>query len=85
MTDSVGRFFSKIDTVEHTLELNPRADPRLKFNFKYKTLVENQFQLSGIIKQDSVRIIFDRSANVESEILLTNRGFHWVNEYPFNK
>ena len=85
VTDSVGRFFSKIDTAQRTLELNNRTDANIKFYFKYQNLTENQFQLRGAIKQDSVQIVFDRFANVESEFLLTNRGFHWVNEYPFNR
>jgi uncharacterized membrane protein YphA (DoxX/SURF4 family) len=39
--------------------------------------------LSGLFDGDSIRVTLRRRA--PSDFLLVNRGFHWVNEYPFNR
>ncbi len=31
------------------------------------------------------KLAYERPAAVESEHLLLNRGFRWINEYPFNR
>lgn len=39
----------------------------------------------GTVKNDSISIKLKRTKNYEEKFLLTNRGFHWVNEFPFNR
>jgi hypothetical protein len=85
MTDSVGRFFTKIDTTARTMEISLRTDTAMKFNFKYLDLPGNEFVLHGRLQNDSAKIIFDRATEIEKEFLLTRRGFNWINEYPYNR
>lgn len=42
----------------------------------------NIVHFNGIWKGDTLRATFRR---IDEKMLLTNRGFHWINEYPFNK
>lgn len=77
------QYYSKIDTVQKTIairinknELNPFA--RFDYILKKDTLF-----LNGNIDSDSVKVIFIRKTKEDYPLL--NRGFHWVNEYPYNR
>jgi len=39
--------------------------------------------LEGKLEQDSVKITLRKVG--ENNFLLVSRGFHWVNEYPYNR
>ncbi len=39
--------------------------------------------LEGVVNQDTLRVISRKKSN--NSFLLINRGFHWVNEFPFNQ
>ena len=39
--------------------------------------------LEGTLNQDSLKINLRKVG--ENQFLLVNRGFHWVNDYPFNR
>ncbi|MDQ3534185.1 MAG: DoxX family protein [Bacteroidota bacterium] len=52
-------------------------------NLKYELLDSGRYHLYGTLLQDSVDMVFN--LNVSEEYPLINRGFHWVNEYPFSR
>jgi hypothetical protein len=85
MTDSMSRFFAKIDTVQRAMDFKLREDSTVQCHFKYRSLQENEIELRGLARNDSVRIVFDRFTDIQKEFLLTSRGFHWINESPFNR
>ena len=46
---------------------------------------ERRYELTieGILNQDSLKIKLKKKS--ENQFILVSRGFHWVNEYPFNR
>ncbi|MEM7187141.1 MAG: hypothetical protein AAF466_10825 [Bacteroidota bacterium] len=50
----------------------------LKYTFR-----DSLFFVEGLKDQDTLRIQF--SIKKKEDFLLLNRGFHWVNDYPFNR
>ncbi|MCB0637965.1 MAG: hypothetical protein KDC54_15155 [Lewinella sp.] len=83
MVDSMSRFFMKLDTLSQQLELTVRADTTMKYAFAYEMPTSDQLTLTGLMQKDTVSIFMTRKEL--DEFLLTNRGFHWVNEFPFNR
>lgn len=70
------------DTTARSLELMSR-DSSTRYVFRYDQPEASNLRLIGNIDQDSVTIIFRRQD--KDDFLLMNRGFNWVNEYPFNR
>jgi len=51
--------------------------------FNYSQSDSETLFLKGKIKNDSIRVAMKKMK--PRNFLLTTRGFHWVNEVPFNK
>lgn len=83
--DSTKGFVTKIDTLQRTMDFTARRDTTLKYHFRYEMPDPEHFVLKGTTLQDSAEIYFDRHTDVEKMFKLTNRGFHWINEYPYNR
>jgi hypothetical protein len=82
MNDTTLSYHFKIDTATRTALVYPISDTLQKGRLTYiKDTV--YLTLSGKIKNDSVYIKLKRFD--ENKFRLVNRGFHWVNEYPFNR
>lgn len=71
-----------VDTIARTLSLM-KQDSSAASDFTYELLDSNRLRLVGTVLEDSVVISFLRKG--KSDFLLMNRGFNWVNEYPFNR
>lgn len=82
LNDSARRYFFKVDSVKKTIVFYPQTDTTLKYNFSY-SLVKDILTMSGFMKNDSVVMQFRRYD--ETKFLLNSRGFHWINEEPFNR
>lgn len=42
--------------------------------------------IEGVLDKNNIKVICRKSSEGSGDsFLLVNRGFHWVNEYPFNK
>lgn len=81
MNDSIWRLDMEVDTTLHNMSLkhfNAEA-----FYFKYSAPDLEHFELKGRTNSDSLYIRFKRR-NIK-DFRLLKRGFHWVNEYPFNR
>jgi hypothetical protein len=66
-----------------TVALTKSADAKWKANFSFLQPAPGQLVLDGSIDGHKVHArleLFDRS-----KFLLVSRGFHWVQEYPFNR
>lgn len=78
MNDSIIPYLLTVDTVKHHLLIS-----RKKFTLRYTQLKPDTLLLEGTWKSDSVKIQLVKHGN--STFPLMDRGFHWVNEFPYNR
>jgi hypothetical protein len=72
-----------IEGTSPLLELTKREDPKWKSALSYERLGPGRLALAGKLDGRSVRI--NLRLDAKPDFLLLNRGFHWINEYPFNR
>ena len=83
MDDSFARCVASLNVKDSTLELTKDDDKNWKAKFRFQRVAENQLALDGDMDKHQVHMqlqLVDRKT-----FLLVNRGFHWVQEYPFNR
>src|SRR5262249_32969194 len=68
---------------ENKLTLTRRGDPQWKGELAYELPAPERLSWSGTLGGRTVRIEFERRP--AREYLLETRGFHWINEVPFNR
>lgn len=74
---------SKIDSLQKTIGFYKNDDSTNLFaTFRYNLKSDTLF-LKGRIKTDSVEMTLSRKTRKDYPVL--NRGYHWVNEYPYNR
>jgi hypothetical protein len=76
--DTIVNYAGSIDPVRHRVELGPTVGA-----LAYDRPSSDRLTLEGTMqgRQVTLRLtLFDRS-----RFLLVNRGFHWIQEYPFNR
>jgi hypothetical protein len=83
MNDSITRYNFTPDTAKKTVTIFSRTDTTHKSLLTYLQPDSDHLVLFGKLKEDSVFISMKKMD--EQNFLLVNRGFHWINEYPFNK
>jgi hypothetical protein len=88
--DSVIRLSTKLDDSSKTVSFTGRLDSSLKWTFaieKSQSIFvpsrDDRIVLRGRIGADSVVAILQRVD--ESGFLLVSRGYHWIQEQPFNR
>lgn len=82
MNDSLRNYSFTVDTVAKTAIVYAYTDTVNKASFKY-VKEGTSLILTGRVKSDSVYMRFTRYD--EKNFRLMNRGFHWINEYPYNR
>ena len=75
-------FNSDVDTIKHIIKLTSLKDSTAIYNATYKK-TDSTMIISTIIKNDTISLKTKRLD--KSDFLLTNRGFNWINERPFNR
>lgn len=85
MNDSLYLFDVNVDTVKKTMKFRERYKNGRNYEFSYEMPFKNQLVMKGLIRKDTVSILFDRRTDLAEKYLLTTRGFHWINETAFNK
>jgi uncharacterized repeat protein (TIGR03803 family) len=78
------RFFLKLDEKQHTLKLVNFADSNWKADFSYQSPQSKVVTLTGQMNGYRVDMRL-RQLDTPKSFLLTSRGFHWINEHPFNQ
>lgn len=73
----------KTDTLNQSLAFSTRQDSTLIDTLYYSRPDTSLFSLKGVYKNDTLSIIFKEKK--KEDFLLAKRGFHWVNEFPFNR
>ena len=82
-TDLYERFGTQFDQEKRTLTLRRRADPGWNTVLTYEQLSPEVVTLAGKLNGSEMTARLRRSE--EHKFLLTDRGFHWINEVPFNR
>ena len=82
-TDLNERFGSQLDQEKRTLTLRKREDPGWNTVLTYEQVSPEVVTLSGALNGSEMTARLRRSE--ERKFLLTDRGFHWINEFPFNR
>ena len=84
MKDSRAGFYKLVqDSAKRTLTLEEIRDPKKKYVLSYRRPKPEILTMEGPFKDQKIRA---RLRRVDmSEFLLINRGFHWINERPFNR
>jgi len=83
MNDSMKYIAFKADIKKQTITANTYADTVNKYHLAYSTPKPDILILKGMWKKDSVNITM-RKADPNS-FRLISRGFHWINEFPYNR
>lgn len=83
MSDTRQRYRLTLDPVKRELKLAKRDDPQWRTSLSYAQPKPKHLTIEGTFDGHKVRARLQRVD--ESKFLLVNRGFHWINEYPFNR
>ncbi len=82
MSDSTRYYSFIVDTPAHKISLYPYSDTLHKSTLYYQA-DSAWLTLTGKLKNDSVKIRL-KKFNIQS-FRLVRTGFHWINEYPYNR
>lgn len=83
MDEESQSYRADIDANAKTIALKKFGDEKGKANFSFRRPDADHLILDGIMDDHKVHVeleLLDRS-----KFLLVNRGFHWVQDYPFNR
>jgi hypothetical protein len=83
MSDSGRGFAAEVDTVKGVLTLTPRQDSTTHFVLSYVRPDSAHLTVHGTWAADTLHVEMVRRD--EGDFLLMNRGFHWINETPYNR
>jgi uncharacterized membrane protein YphA (DoxX/SURF4 family) len=83
MSDKRQRYLVEVDAKKRTLAMTKRDDPDWKATLAYRRAGPRLLRLAGTFEGHQVRALLHRVD--ETEFLLVSRGFHWINEAPFNR
>jgi uncharacterized membrane protein YphA (DoxX/SURF4 family) len=73
---------AKMDTVKKTIALTKRSDPNWKTNLSYDLPTKDDMLIDGDMAGKKFHLKLRRA---DPQYLLKTRGFHWINEFPFNR
>ena len=83
MNESYAAFGSAIDMKTGTLVLSKPSDKNWKGHFTFQQPDADTLSLDGSMDGHQVHAVLHRMA--PSRFLLLSRGFHWIQEMPFNR
>jgi hypothetical protein len=83
MDESFASYGAAINSNEKTIALTKNSDKNWKGNFTFQRVAEDQLILDG--SMDSHKIHMKLQLVDHKKFLLVSRGFHWIQDYPFNR
>jgi hypothetical protein len=81
--DSTLNFRAAADTIGWTLTLTERADTTRTSRFTVSRSDLGYIRMRGVFQGDSIEFLGQPLH--ATDFLLTSRGFHWIQEIPFNR
>ena len=82
-TDVLERYGSQLDQDKRTLTLRKRDDPGWNTVLNYEQVSPDVITFAGALNGSEMTARLRRTD--KRKFLLTDRGFHWINEFPFNR
>ncbi|HEY0653919.1 MAG TPA: hypothetical protein VGD65_12360 [Chryseosolibacter sp.] len=82
LNDSVVYYRTEIDTTKQFMKLS-MGEIEYKLNYTQQDSVN--FRVEGLLQRDSVFITMRKVKSRPEDFLLMGRGFHWINETPYNR
>jgi hypothetical protein len=83
MSDARTRYMLKLDPVKKAIALTKRDDPKVTSALVYQQPAPDLLTLEGTLDGQKISAKLRRAET--KDFLLVSRGFHWINEYPFNR
>lgn len=83
MDDVRVRLSAKLDERNRSLAVSRRNEPAWDGRLTYQRATPDTLTIDGIIGGKKVHALCHREPI--PKFLLTTRGFHWINEFPFNR
>jgi hypothetical protein len=83
MDESFTGFAAAVDEHAGTITLTSRSDKSMAAKFSYKRSAPGTLSLDGTLRGHKAVLQLERLD--EKKLLLESRGFHWVQDYPFNR
>jgi uncharacterized membrane protein len=82
MKDQSNWYTYELDSIQNTIKMISTRDSLDVLDLNY-VKNESGLSLKGLWKNDSIEVKFKKYDT--SKIVLTNKGFNWINEYPYNR
>ncbi|MEM7656861.1 MAG: hypothetical protein AAF399_12085, partial [Bacteroidota bacterium] len=83
INDSTQRYHFAVDTAKQMVEVHLNNDTISVDSMHYSWSDSSVLHLSGILRSDTLDVRMKRKQ--WEDFRLTGRGFHWVNESPYNR
>jgi hypothetical protein len=83
MSDTRQRYRLALDPGKKLMHLTKRDDATWKTSLTYRQPGPKKLVIEGMIDGHKLRATMHREN--EADFQLLNRGFHWVNEFPYNR
>ncbi len=83
MSDARTRYALKLDQKKGKMELRKRDDPKWVTTLSYQRTAPDALAIQGTVDGQNLQARLKRTD--ASDFLLVNRGFRWINEFPFNR
>jgi hypothetical protein len=83
MTDELTRYNFKPDTLNQKLSMYKREADSVSLNLSYRYDNKTNLRLQGILENDTIDIQLTKKDL--KNFPLKSRGFHWINERPYNR
>ncbi len=86
MNDSLKGYAVKIDTTLHLLAISDYSDSAKNWNLHYRNPAKDSLVLWGsrLWGQQADSVLIALTLYPLNNFRLSSRGFHWINEYPYN-
>ena len=82
-TDQHERYGLQLDQDKRTLSLRKREDPTWTTVLNYEQVSPGVVTITGALNGSQLMARLHRTD--DRKFLLRDRGFHWINEFPFNR
>jgi uncharacterized membrane protein YphA (DoxX/SURF4 family) len=83
MDDSFANYSASINLTDKTLALTMRGDKNWTANLTLQRPARDQLILDG--RMDNHQVHIELQLADRNKFLLVRRGFHWIQEFPFNR
>ena len=83
MDETLASYGAAINMSNNTLALTKVTDKNWKANFTFQRTAPDQLMLDG--QMDNHKMHMQLHLVDRNKFLLVNRGFNWIQEYPFNR